>query len=560
MPNRLPTPGSDSGNWGTILNSYLNTTLSDTGGINTCDVVYLDDADIMANDKNSISGVLNTLGAWVLNFVTQNNTYTIRPVDYVLNKKTGSLFKLTKSGDVFTVTRVSNIPHTFSVVNIQTGSIFRRWSDPSNSENTNWYIISSNNVINVKDYGARGDNKIDDSDALQAAIDAYKTGYINSSNTVIYIARTILIPAGKFRITKPLNITTGKHLDRNITNVGYDHFGIKIIGEGRDSYGSIIAGDTGGVMFDCTGTSGLCISDLGLSSGTTNPSTVGILLARGLDSGYCHNNVIDNVMINIDTNFTANGGLGSVGIWNVAGEQHIYNKVFIWANLPLGLTVNSNAIFRNFSESGFVASFYKIESAYTPVIIEEISLGVVSVTGASSLYSLNFYRPCVYLNGVNSVNLDNVYMGVTPGNLNKDTTGTYKSAFEVWNAFNFRHTGTIEGAEQYMHSPRGLVSADINVIIAHWSQNAPSIPLINITPDSNQSGAGLVSNSIIRLNVFKPLPTYPNHDNFFGSELNYFQTLINTTVYGTNKLPANIANNSKNTQLYANDGTKNILL
>ena len=46
MPNKLPTPGQDSGNWGTILNSYLNTTLSDTGGINTCDVVYLDDTQV----------------------------------------------------------------------------------------------------------------------------------------------------------------------------------------------------------------------------------------------------------------------------------------------------------------------------------------------------------------------------------------------------------------------------------------------------------------------------------------------------------------------------------
>jgi len=50
MPNRLPTPGQDSGNWGTILNSYLNTTLSDKGGINTCDVVYLDDAEITTSN------------------------------------------------------------------------------------------------------------------------------------------------------------------------------------------------------------------------------------------------------------------------------------------------------------------------------------------------------------------------------------------------------------------------------------------------------------------------------------------------------------------------------
>ena len=37
MPtNRLPTPGSDSGNWGTLLNGFLTQSLDNTngGGIN----------------------------------------------------------------------------------------------------------------------------------------------------------------------------------------------------------------------------------------------------------------------------------------------------------------------------------------------------------------------------------------------------------------------------------------------------------------------------------------------------------------------------------------------
>jgi hypothetical protein len=196
MPtNRLPTPGSDSGNWGTILNSYLNTTLSDKGGINTCDVVYLDDAEITTS---------NTVIASI------TNIYTTKPVDYILNKKTKSLFKLTKSGSSFTLTKVNNIPHTFSVVNINTNSIFRWIEDTTTPANSDWQLVFSSEV-NIKDWGARGDGVTDDTIPIKTLIQVMFLFY-KIEGVMNLLGGEIYFPSGKYLITDTISLPPGTTL------------------------------------------------------------------------------------------------------------------------------------------------------------------------------------------------------------------------------------------------------------------------------------------------------------------------------------------------------------
>ena len=201
MPtNRLPTPGSDSGNWGILLNSYLNTTLSDTGGINTCDVVYLDDTQVITTNP-------------VITSIT--NIYATKSIDFILNKKTKSLFKLTKSGSSFTLTKVNNIPHTFSVVNINTNSIFRWIEDTTTPAKSDWQIVSSGEVLNVKDWGVRGDGVVDDTVAIQNLI-ATTTTFYKKDNVLNLIGAEIYFPNGRYLISDTINLTPGTTLRGSI--------------------------------------------------------------------------------------------------------------------------------------------------------------------------------------------------------------------------------------------------------------------------------------------------------------------------------------------------------
>ena len=169
MPN-LPTLGQ--ANWGTILNSYLNTTLSDTGGINTCDVTYLEYGDVNTSNR-------------IIKSIIDN--YSTKPVDYILNIKTNSLFKLNKTADSATLTLIGDIPNTFSVVNIYTNSIFK-WVQSV----TKWQVISSGEIINVKDYGARGDGDTDDTAALQNIVNMGGRIYFPAATFVI--SDTLVLP------------------------------------------------------------------------------------------------------------------------------------------------------------------------------------------------------------------------------------------------------------------------------------------------------------------------------------------------------------------------------
>jgi hypothetical protein len=215
MPlKRIPTIGSDNGNWGQILNDHLlqqsepttggvikwttstrppSLTADDQGktGINTdtgdterwtgssweiltetnkvkfCDVVYGDDArmvDYLANSNPSNPAASNDPNA--------STSFSIYPqlvkYDHVINRKTNKIYRKKADG-----TWENFVPgEDFTVVNKSTGSIFRY--KPGTSPN--FEVSSAQNWVNVRDWGARGDAfgginyGADDTQPIQAAI------------------------------------------------------------------------------------------------------------------------------------------------------------------------------------------------------------------------------------------------------------------------------------------------------------------------------------------------------------------------------------------------------
>ena len=164
-------------------------------------------------------------------------------------------------------------------------------------------------------WGAKGDGKADDTDALQCAVDA---------------ASNVFLPFGSYRITRPLDITNKRD--------GFRLMGYSRYPEGR---GSEIIADTGGVALDLTGSTLVTIEDISIRSGNTGPSTVGILMGREQVYRFCGHNSLARVRIDLRSNMKANGGRGTVGIYNSEAEECIMTDCFIYADVPLVLTTGN---------------------------------------------------------------------------------------------------------------------------------------------------------------------------------------------------------------------------
>jgi hypothetical protein len=159
MPNRLPIPNQDSGNWGTLLNGFLTQSLDNTngGGINKFDTFSLRPTTLGADDK-------------------------------------GKTYLYTQTGN------------------------FHQWTG------TEWKVLNES-VINVKDYGAVGDGVVDDTAAIQRAVDKAN----NSNYPKVYI------PTGKYFITSTVKLYSN----------------IVISGKGKNS---LLIGDVDVSIFNPTGT------------------------------------------------------------------------------------------------------------------------------------------------------------------------------------------------------------------------------------------------------------------------------------------------------------------
>ncbi len=222
MPlKRIPNPNSDANAWGTILNEHLaqthrptdgglnsianetqlpnNLTADDAGrsylnvktglwhewtgstwkilgtipnGIHYCDVVYCDPDKIpyyltytSYSNPNNIANAPTSFSI---------NPPLLTGYDFIFNRKDGLLYKkeVNYTTPPTSVTAFE-IPYVgFTVVNKFTGTHFRC----NNIANKTWDVISPNAVVNVRDFGARGDLFYgqnyghDDTEQIQAAM------------------------------------------------------------------------------------------------------------------------------------------------------------------------------------------------------------------------------------------------------------------------------------------------------------------------------------------------------------------------------------------------------
>lgn len=234
-----------------------------------------------------------------------------------------------------------------TIIDLTDDGIFGRFHVVlSGSENGGTLIVGADGrkwkrefegVINVRWFGANGDGVADDTAAIQSAI-----GYAIALPSV---GRIIFFPAGTYRITSPLNFTGGTgNTPITIQGEGWSYDGVQ--------GGTVILGQTGGWMCDCTGVQWLSFESIVLKGTGPNASGGGVLLARAANGvAYDHGIYMRHVTIDIDSKpgFSV---VGSVALANNDAEIGLYEHCWFRADTPMTLTYNN--------ELGYVSPYQTI--------------------------------------------------------------------------------------------------------------------------------------------------------------------------------------------------------
>ena len=255
----------------------------------------------------------------------------------------------------------------------------------------------------VEQFGAVGDGTTDDAAAIQAAIDSG--------------AREVRFRDNRYRIASVIDMTA--------MNGG----GCKLkgMGRGEGSVGTQIIGETSGLMIDCTGSQYVEFEDLTLKPGASNKSTIGIMFARATTAQYAQFCAMTRVHIDIPTNTAANGGRGTIGVYNYAAELFNMIDCYFRADHPYVITANND-----FSLS---SSFVTIETGtWSTSHIQSYGCSYVSYAFAA-----------VRLAGTMShIAFDHMYA--------LRVSGTYKYAIQIEGLTDGAHfDGNLEGFERAVY-------------------------------------------------------------------------------------------------------------
>jgi hypothetical protein len=335
-------------------------------------------------------------------------------ITFVLSRKDNTLW--TRAGETW---QTWQGPLPASLMNVRTSTIFLH-------RKGQWSPRVA--IVNAQDWGARGDYSIftikgtDDTEAIQAAIDSACGGTRAKGSP----ARVVYIPAGRYLLTAPLNLTTD--YEKNV------HTQTCIRGDGMER--TVLYGSTGGLVMDFTGSAQMGLEDLSIYSyNTPNPSTVGLLFARGKKNPWAISYRVSRVDIRLHSDPSANKGIGTVAIWNYGGEHHTYTDLWAFANLPVVLT-------RVRQPETLPA---KIDSPFIEVGEgHACSQHFTNFVGTCVLAAYDYHRPCLLANRVAEVHLVGTYMSLREG-VNPAPKGTYGYAVELSNVTQYIHYGMLEG-------------------------------------------------------------------------------------------------------------------
>ena len=369
-----------------------------------------------------------------------------------------------------------------------------------------------------------GDNTfpgaIDMAPMIQAAIDSRAAW--GATTGIKY--PIISFSSADYLIESALNLTT--------TYVAgtMQHDCVHLRGTGYGGGGTRIIGNTGNLMIDTCGSIFIKIEDIALSSevaGLSNPSTVAILQARPAVNPQCQFHTYRNVSIAMHDDAAANGGMGTIGIMNYAGESVTYDTMFVRANLPVVLTCLETHLYTDsvYQPLGLVSGYH--------------SMGSVKFTGHNNLWTLNRRQPAMILHGV----VDLLFNGeITSVPAPAVGDGTNDVAFTFGGPYpcvGITINAVVEALGTVFNIECSIEGLNANIVSGNPLN--PSAPLIYLI-----ANLGYISESDIKLlladNIERNLVTAS------GVTGSYFRnTTIKTTQaksYAIDTLPGNLVSNS----------------
>lgn len=160
--SRLPTPGSDNGVWGSILNDFLS-------------VEHNADGSLKIRSDGTLSGFYSKPGTGIPKTDLASSVQT----------------SLNQAG---TAVQSSSVGQASGVAALDSGGLVpsAQLGNPLTAALTD----KGGQVFNVKAYGAKGNGSTDDTTAIQTAINAATTGGV------------VYLPPGTYNVTQTLTITT----------------------------------------------------------------------------------------------------------------------------------------------------------------------------------------------------------------------------------------------------------------------------------------------------------------------------------------------------------------
>jgi len=259
-------------------------------------------------------------------------------------------------------------------------------------------------------WGARADGVTDDSAAVQAAINSnYFAGASNSGGRVYF-------PAGIYLLNSQIDVTD---FQLGISLVGPRW--TSLTGVLEKQRGANLRGNHVGIMFDFTGSRLVTLENLFIDNGASIPS-VGLLFARSTTNTSADFNTLRQVDVSLASRPAANGGNGTVALYNRAAEIFSVEHSKFGADNPAVIT--SSATFG-------VASAFK------------------TIGGSSSTSFMTFDENCFFTvatNGIGNALFLSVVRSLHFNNSNfyRNTGGTNDFALRIYQSDNVLVSGQIE--------------------------------------------------------------------------------------------------------------------
>lgn len=306
------------------------------------------------------------------------------------------------------------------------------------------------------------------------------SGAINSAiDFAAHNCRTVFLGPRVYNVTSTVNLTSGPN--RNLA-------GMKLMGALRSTQyerGTALLGNTGpdAPILETTDSDGIHVVDMALRAGKKNPSTIGLLQARGKAIGWAGDHNYENLYVNMGSAPAANNGVGTIGVVNLAAEETRYENLQVWANLPVVITWTDHFSVTN-PEMNRTMRTVGLKSKAGLELATQASNTVYAFTGLGRLIALDHVSPVLLMNAAGTVDLGHTFMQRRNTNPAGGRVGGYEAAIENWNCYQFRHFGSLEGLPTYLLSRRDLTEAEINVRLG--GANAEGKPLIQLHDDGGK--------------------------------------------------------------------------